>query len=279
MRTRSQAVKEETVKDIVINAENVKNIDDIVEGRKVTSLRLENIHTDRAVTKILQLKEQEKSSRVFSKLWKNPDLENLHIMKFNLGCINSDKLSLLPPRLRTLTLVETGLGEDQMLSLFSSMGGHGNLSNLSLVGEDLTVVHKESLAAAVGKLKGVVLQNCDVDTEQVETILECVTKHDSLAEVTIAGIEDCPVYLAEVSTDLLASSVTSLQRVCLSNAMVTIQQIETMLEKILLNSSTRLRTLELCNLVQEDTENKITTAMLNPLASKVKKKLQTFSLS
>ena len=61
--------------------------------------------------------------------------------------------------------------------------------------------------------------------------------------------------------------------------MVTIQQIETMLEKILLTSSTRLRTLELCNLVQEDTENKITTAMLNPLASKVKKKLQTFSLS
>jgi len=279
MRTRSQAIKEETVKDIVINSENVKNIDDIVEGQKVSSLRLENVHTERAVTKILQLKQQEKSTKVFSKVWEISDLENLHIMKFNLGCISSEKLSLLPPRLRTLTLVETGLGEDQMLSLFSSMGGHGNLSNLSLVGEDLTAVHKKSLAAAVGKLKSVVLQNCDVDTEQVETILECVNKHDSLVEVTIAGTEDYPVDLAEVSTDLLASSVTSLQRACLSNAVVSIQQIETMLEKILLNNSTRLRTLELCNLVQEETEDKITTAMLNPLASKVKKKLQMFSLS
>jgi len=279
MRTRSQAIKEETVKDIVINSENVKNIDDIVEGQKVSSLRLENVHTERAVTKILQLKQQEKSTKVFSKVWEISDLENLHIMKFNLGCISSEKLSLLPPRLRTLTLVETGLGEDQMLSLFSSMGGHGNLSNLSLVGEDLTAVHKKSLSAAVGKLKSVVLQNCDVDTEQVETILECVNKHDSLVEVTIVGTEDYPVDLAEVSTDLLASSVTSLQRACLSNAVVSIQQIETMLEKILLNNSTRLRTLELCNLVQEETEDKITTAMLNPLASKVKKKLQMFSLS
>jgi len=280
MRTRSQAAKEEeAVKDTVINAENVENIVDIVEGQKVTSVRLENVHTNRAVTKILQLKEQEKSTRVFTKVWKISDLENLHIIKFNLGCISSDILSILPPRLRTLTLVETGLGEDQMLSLLSSVGGHDNLSNLSLEGEDLTAVNKDSLAAAVGKLERVAIKNCDVDTEQVEAILECVTKQDSLAEVTIAGTEDDPVYLAEVSTDLLASSVTSLQCVCLSNAMVTVQQIETMLGNVLLNSSTRLRTLELCNLVQDDTENKITTAMINPLASKVRKKLQSFKFS
>ena len=278
MRTRSKAAEEEKVEEIIINAENVEKIDEIVADQNVASIKLENINSAKAVTKIIQLKQQEKTTKIFSKVWKIPDLENLQITKFNLGCVSSDKLSILPSRLRTLNLAETGLGEDQILSLFSSIGRHEHLTSLSLEGEDLTVVDKNTLIAAVGKLERVVIKDCDIDTEQVETILECVNKHDSLAEVTIAGTEDNPVYLAEVTADLLASSVTSLQIACLRNAMVTIQQIETILKKVL-KCSDRLRSLELNNLVEEDTENKITMAMLNPLASKVIKKLHNFRLS
>merc|ERR1719422_14239 len=196
MRTRSQ-VKVMKEEEMVINTENYCKTDELVDGQKCIILRLDNIHSAKAVTKISQLREQEKTNKVFNKVWASPDLQNFHINKYNLGCVDQDILSSLPPDLRILSLVETGLGEEQVLSLLTGIGRHDNLTSLSLEGEDLTSVDNQTLARAVGKLGKLSIRNCYIDTDQIETILQCVSKLKNLTEVTLAGTEDEPVYLTE----------------------------------------------------------------------------------
>ena len=122
--------------EMVINTENYCKTDELVDGQKCTILRLDNIHSAKGVTKISQLRQQEKTNKVFNKVWANPDLQNFHINKFNLGCVDQDILSSLPPDLRILSLVETGLGEEQVLSLLTGIGKQPNESQLGRGGFD-----------------------------------------------------------------------------------------------------------------------------------------------
>jgi len=264
--------------EMVINTENYCKTDELVDGQKCIILRLDNIHSAKAVTKISQLREQEKTNKVFNKVWASPDLQNFHINKFNLGCVDQDILSSLPPDLRILSLVETGLGEEQVLSLLTGIGKHDNLTSLSLEGEDLTSVDNQTLAGAVGKLGKLSIRNCYIDTDQIVTILQCVSKLKNLTEVTLAGTEDEPVYLTEVAPDLLGASITCLQNACISHAEVTRHQVEIILQKVLLNTSSSLSCLVLDSLVQED-ESAITETEFKSLATKVCKKLKSFEFT
>ena len=66
---------------------------------------------------------------------------------------------------------------------------------------------------------------------------------------------------------VLAKGVAAWNKAAISDAVVTKEQMETILQSVL-SSSTMLSSLVLSNLVQED-ESRITKAMFGPLVSKV----------
>jgi len=274
MRTRSKAKAEsrEVAEEIIINEKNFVKTAELLENQKNISIRLENIHTSRAATKILQLKEQEITRKIFNLVWNHQSLHSLHIYRFNLGCINHKTFSTLPSEIKSLSVAATGLSEEQVVSLLTAISSQDSLKHLSLEEEGLADADKDILAAAVGKLEKISIRDCDMDSEQVEAILSC----GNLSEVTISGTEDNPVFIAEVTPVVLAKGVTAWHKATISDAVVTKEQIETILQKVL-SSSTVLGSLVLSNLVQED-ESRITQAMFRPLVSKVQTKLSTFKM-
>lgn len=280
MSTRSQANNEfqtsnkvvEALPELVVNENNFPDTEELLESSQHSHVKLEKLLTAvRKSSKILQLKQQKTTSKIFRAVWQNQALESLNIYHFNMHCIDPEIISNIPVKLKRLVMDDTGLSEDQTQALFSGITRNDTLTSLSLVLIDLSGVEPDTLAKALAKLKSVAFTECDLDCEQVEAVLKMMAKKSNIIELMLTGSEDEPLDLTEVSPDILALAVNKLERFNLNNAVVTREQADKLLQQVLVK--TCLKSLVLSKLTHEDG----TSIIFNKdLVSKAEKELDIF---
>lgn len=259
MRTRSQSKHElqtshkvvEAEPELVVNEDNFLDTEEVLESCRHSHVKLEKLLTEvRNSSKIMQLKQQKKTSKIFRAVWQNQALESLNIYHFNMHCIDPEIISNIPVKLKRLVMDDTGLSEDQTQALFSGITRNNTLTDIELVLIDLSGVEPETLARALAKLRRVSFTECDLDYEQVETVLKMIAKKSILTEVLLSGSEDEPLDLTLVNPDILALAVNKLEGFNLSNAVVTREQADKLLQQVLVK--TCLKSLVLNTLTDED---------------------------
>merc|ERR1719318_1990848 len=217
--------KDEEEPELVVNEDNFPDTEKLLENSRHTHVKLEKLLTgERKSSKILQLKQQKTTSKIFKAVWQNQALESLNIYQYNIHCINPEVISSLPVELKRLVMNDTGLSEDQTQALFSGIASNGTLTDFALVLIDLSGVEPDSMAKALAKLRRVSITECDIDCEQVESVLKMIAKKCNLRELMLTGSEDEPLDLTEVNPDILALAVNKLERFDLSNAVLTNEQ-------------------------------------------------------
>jgi len=283
MSTRSQANNEfqtsnkvvEALPELVVNENNFPDTEELLESSQHSHVKLEKLLTAvRKSSKILQLKQQKTTSKIFRAVWQNQALESLNIYHFNMHCIDPEIISNIPAKLKRLVMDDTGLSEDQTQAFFSGITRNDTLTSLtylSLVLIDLSGVEPDTLAKALAKLKSVAFTECDLDCEQVEAVLKMIAKKSNITEMMLTGSENEPLDLTEVSPDILALDVNKLERFNLNNAVVTREQADKLLQQVLVK--TCLKSLVLSKLTHEDGTSIIFT---KDLVSKAEKELDIF---
>jgi hypothetical protein len=105
MRTRNQANNEfqtsnkvvEALPELVVNENNFPDTEELLESSQHSHVKLEKLLTAvRKSSKILQLKQQKTTSKIFRAVWQNQALESLNIYHFNMHCIDPEIISNIP---------------------------------------------------------------------------------------------------------------------------------------------------------------------------------------
>jgi len=278
MKTRSQTKlqtshhKVEEEPELVVNEDNFRDTEELLTSSRHTHVKLEkSISEVKKSSKILQLKHQKTTSKIFRAVWQNQVLESLNIQHFNLHCIDPEILSSLPVRLKKLVMNDTGLSEDQTQALFSGIARSKTLTDMDLVLIDLSGVGPDTMTRALAKLRRALFTECELDSEQVEAVFKLIANECSLRELVLTGSEDEPLDLTEVIPNILALAVNKLERFNLCNAVVKSEQADKLLQQVLVK--TCLKNLGLSKLTHEDG----TGIILNKdLASKVQKEIDMF---
>merc|ERR1719318_1900853 len=256
--------KDEEEPELVVNEDNFPDTEELLENSRHSHVKLEKLLTgERKSSKILQLKQQKTTSKIFKAVWQNQALESLDIYQYNIHCIDPEVISSLPVKLKRLVMNDTGLSEEQTQAFFSGIASNGTLTDLILVLIDLSGVEPDSMARALAKLRRVSITESDIDCVQVESVLEMIAKKSNLREFMLTGSEDEPLDLTEVNPDILALAVNKLERFDLSNAVLTNEQADKLLQQVLVKTS--LKSLVLSKLTHDDG-----TMMMEPELSLIK---------
>jgi len=218
--------------------------------------------------KISQLKREKNKKKVFQIIWQHPTIESLELLNYNISCIDREVLSTFPPKLRRLTMIESGFTAEQAQSLFTEMKEQDTLADLQLEGEDLSEVDEDILAAVFNKLESLYLDDCELETEQLEAIFSVMTRKSKLRTCKLTQID-----LTEVDAKKLAISVNKLEDLDLEDVTLTKEQIEKVLRQVLVKTCLK-RLVIRC----EEDEERRGEEIPEKLTIEVAKKLDQFQM-